>query len=203
MQLLSQLRKALRKINPQTDAQTPWLAKHRPSVAFMLCICSGPWKIGRRRKVQENMLRVMGSQDIMEMSAQQFQRLPLAWQKQAFARVRKWMRKHRTGELFDDVFVRSARERKRLGIGVDSLVEIMQCKMTKTVWMFVRDYWCADCFPVDRHVRKWCVTAGLPARSEAIVELFEKIKHAFNQPLRAYARAVFGEHSSNPIHPPQ
>jgi hypothetical protein len=197
------LRKALKAITPQSDAETPWLRHHRPSVAFMLCICYGPWKFPRRKAVQTRMLAKMGSLDLMEMTAAQLRALPLQWQRDTMTRTRRWMRKHFPGRRFDDVFVRHRPTRKRLGVGVESFSEIMRGSITKTVYMFVRDYWLAECFPIDRHVRRWCAEHKLPARSDDIVDLFNEIKQEFPAPLRAYARSVFGEHSSNPIHPTQ
>jgi hypothetical protein len=70
-------------------------------------------------------------------------------------------------------------------------------QLPKVLGMFVRDYLYLDSYPCDRHVRKALKELGLPTRQAQLLKLFDDNKmHA-----RYYARAMFLNKASNPIHP--
>lgn len=191
------------KGKPALDKQVTWLRRHRATVAFVLCVCSGPWRIERRRKVQEQALAVIGASDLTDVAMRKrlVKMLPLTWQKTLVKNFARYASKQ--GEEFDVLFSKSKRERMTT---VATLQEITgKENLPKVVWMFVRDYWFVDCFPADRHVRRWCIEHELPMTSAGLVDMFNEIPKAVRGvlPLRSYARAVFGDHSANPVFPKQ
>lgn len=201
---MNKLQRALLSLHrePMHDASVTWLSKHRPSVAFLLCIGSGPWVLQRRMQVQSKLLVALGNSDLCKLHAHS-KLFPLAWQKQMLQRAKVLMRKSFPGKTFDEAFARS--KRKRLA-NTEHLREIATSnKIPKVLWMFVRDFWKEPCFPVDRHVRRWCQTNDLPESSEELVELFNTASPSFKQraPLQAWARVIFAEKSSNPNFPIQ
>ena len=184
------------------DTAVTWLSKHRPSVAFLLCIGSGPWVLQRRMQVQATALTALGISDLCDLRVHS-KLFPLAWQKQLLRRAKTMMHKAFPGKTFDEAFARS--RRRRLA-NVEHLRAIASSnKIPKVLWMFVRDFWKESCFPVDRHVRRWCQANNLPESSEELVDLFNSVSPAFKRraPLRAWARVIFAEKSSNPNFPIQ
>ena len=182
---------------PMQDREVTWLSRHRPSVAFLLCICSGPWVLQRRMQVQAKVLAAIGCSDLCELriTAKLF---PLAWQRQLLRSTKMLMRRTFLGRSFDEVFAKSKKVRMA---DVETLRAIASNgKIPKVLWMFVRDYWKQPCMPVDRHVRRWCEAHRLPTTSEELVTLFNKTAPEFQHraPLQAWARVIFAEKSTNP-----
>jgi hypothetical protein len=70
--------------------------------------------------------------------------------------------------------------------------------LPKVLGMFVRDFLYTESFPIDRHVRKWLKDHKLPTNQDRLIEMFrtEKLQ------ARGYARALFQQKSSNPVHAP-
>lgn len=201
----NRLESALRKLEhpPIPDSEVKWLRMHRPSVAFLLCICSGPWRIGRRTQVQKQALKALGSRDLCTLSlAKASAVLPLAWQRDLVSKMQVLMHQKYGGRYFDEVFTKAVRKRKA------SLVDFQEISrnpkhVPKVLYMFVRDFWFETSFPVDTHVRKWLVDNKLPTDSESIVRLYKTTALSHERDIREYARALFGAKSSNPIHPKQ
>lgn len=196
-------------IKPVRDAQAQWLRQHRPSVAMLLCLGSGPWKIGRRFTVQANALKVLGERDIIELKPHEVQSIfPLDWQRKYLKAARRFVTTRQVWD-FDSIF----NIRKTPDVLYEAILSIHYlahgyhigvrsgaCKkpLPKVLGMFVRDFIMLDCFPQDRHVRKWLKDHNLPTHQAKIMAMFKAEKlHA-----RYYARALFLDKSKNPVHKP-
>lgn len=201
---MNNLQRALLSLHrqPIPDRAVTWLTRHRPSVAFLLCVCSGPWVIQRRRQVQTKALAALGTSDLCALRIRK-SLFPLAWQCQILRRAKVLVQTEFPGASFDEVFAKA--KSKRLAT-IDSLAAIASDnKIPKVLWMFVRDFWKEPCFPVDRHVRRWCIANDLPSTSEELTELFKQTTPAFKRQatLQSWARVIFEAKSSNPIFPAQ
>lgn len=211
---------ASKNIKPVLDSKTTWLRIHRPSVALMLCICSGPWRIERRRKVQENALRILGKRDLTDLSVYDIKRIAqVDWQFQMLTSIVDHMKSMYPRHGFDSVFclrniemakdnilaqfllmfaTTSPRTRNRYK-NLDALAYHARLleRLPKVLGMFVRDFIFYDVFPVDRHVKRWMKEQGLPSRASVVLDMFrnEKLK------ARYYARALFLDKAGNPMHP--
>lgn len=192
---LRKLNKAIAKLKPVTDARTKWLNHLRPSQAFLVCIGSGPWKYNRRFKVQAKALDRLGDLDLVKMRVTNV--FPLEWQMDMLRRMIRYCKHHDIE--FDELIQRGSSQNRK------ESAEHVTCGIThpktpkprpKVIGMFVRDYLKLDCFPIDRHVRKWLQDNHLPSKEDDVVALF----HKAGKQARFYARAVFGEKSSNPVH---
>lgn len=75
------LKKKLAAFKPVHDSKTTWLRDHRPSVALLLCLMSGPWRFPRRKLMQERALKILGKRDLIDLTVQDIQAMsPLDWQ---------------------------------------------------------------------------------------------------------------------------
>jgi hypothetical protein len=197
------LRKAIKKLKPvqDTTVKCGWLKRHSPSVAFLLCVASGPWKIKRRASVQVAAMLKLAGRDLSEVKPSTFNSVyPLTWQKEMAKRVITECRKRSVS--FNTTFVRAGagyRSKKKNEQTLEILCSLLGIdsihSAPKVVMLFVRDFLDMDVFPKDRHVRRWLTDNNIPHDHQKIIRAFEFLgKHA-----RFYARAVFGDKSSNPI----
>ena len=211
------LLKAIADVKPIRDnaKSASWLKKHRPSVAWLCCILSGPWKIERRTKVQARAIEVLGKRDLTQLLVHEVDSIaPLDWQrkyiKAAMAYAKHYLNQTRFDTIQTDLYHKPitrlidivrinelARDGFCAGIDFKNAHEYVDA-CPKVVLMYIRDYINYDCFPIDRHVRKWLKERKLPARSDKLMPLFVAIK----KQARGYSRAIFGAQSKNPTHTP-
>lgn len=217
------LLRVLKKLEPVKDRSVTWLRLHRPSVALLLCLGSGPWKLGRRTTVQAQALKQLGRKDLSQIKPSQISKyFPLQWQRNylAAAVAHAKIEYKRTGRSFDDLFAVSDLTFRKAVTEWDDYKKNMleglyriHCyahdrdpdakrrfrkPMPKVLGMYVRDFMYHNVVPVDRHVRKWLKERNLPTHPDRILALFEKAK----LPAREYARAMFLKVSENPQHEP-
>jgi hypothetical protein len=204
-------------IVPVPDREVKWLRIHRPSVAFILCVMSGPWKIGRRQTVQSNALKILGDMDLYDLNVRDIVAMsPLDWQVKYLTAARNTARSSRSA--FDDLFditdtnhrynlyqaaliivVRQIHARAHGSICAGMFLNTSFKKpLPKVLGMFVRDFLFQDIVPQDRHVRKWLKDHKLPTKPDLLMKMFQDEKLQ----ARGYARALFNEKSSNPVHAP-
>lgn len=193
------LLRAITNVKPVSNRSVTWLSRHRPSVAFACCIGAGPWKIGRRRSVQQSFIDMLRDDDIssnralrkLETASQ------LSWQFSWFKRANNICRKHHV--LFDDVFDASRLDRRLALDNFEAVFGADANNVPKVVALFARDYLFIPCFPVDRHVRRWLDERGLPRRPRDVVQLFTNI--GIGNP-SGYSRAIFNSKAQNPLFTP-
>jgi len=196
------LKELLKDVNPITDSKTTWLTMHRPSVALLLCLCSGPWKLGRRQKVQENAIRILGKRDLVELRMGDIHEMvPLEWQRNMLRAITQYRvpidtmfakpKSYPETMLFNLIsifMIYKRQEQKTLPNAFHRLPKVMK--------MFVRDFLMQDCVPVDRHVKCWLKEHNLPTRHDKLLSMFKSEGlHA-----RYYARALFHDKAQNPVH---
>lgn len=200
---------------PDNAKSSSWMKQHRPSVAWLLAILSGPWNIKRRQSVQAHAIEMLGTRDLSELTnAEILEIAPLEWQRSYLRAAIAYARYYVNNERFDAL--QRGRQSKRdvrildvaringlahgecaFGISFSNVDQyIDQCP--KVVLMYVRDYLNHDCFPIDRHVRRWLRLNHLPVNHGKLMSIFRQAKIT----ARGYARAIFGAHAENPVHAP-
>lgn len=187
------LSKHINDVVPVSNSSVTWLSRHRPSVAFVCCIGAGPWRIGRRMKVQQSFINALGEEDLRSKSA--LRRLTkasqLAWQATWFKRVNEVCNKYDMD--FDSIFNQDF-QKSLNAHNFEAVMKLEVDKSPKVVALFARDYLFIPCFPVDRHVRKWLIDRGLPHKASAVSALFKELK--LNP--SGYSRAIFNSKARNP-----
>lgn len=183
------LQRMLKTCIAVSDAECTWLTRHRPSVALLLCLGSGPWKYGRRKVVQSKALEILGERDLSELKEREITLIfPLEWQHKY---LRLAMRYARACGGWDYACSRM-RGRK---LDIAEIFEVR--KPPKVLSMFVRDFWLRDAFPVDRWVRRKLKEFELPTQERKILALFAELGLS----PREYARGIFTAVSQNPVFP--
>ncbi len=189
------LRKA--KIFPKSDLEANWLRVQRPTIALLLCLCSGPWVFQRRYKLQKQVLEKLGSKDLSDFKF----KFPLEWQNRYFANAKRALR-HSGYSSFDEWFKFNAKTKESVRMDIFQRFLFLGFAgpdfnaVPKVIGMFARDYCCVDCFPQDRHVKQLLKDLNLPKKEHEILELFKES----NLSPREYARGFFNSKSSNPTH---
>ena len=171
------------QLPPVDPAKHSWLQGLRPSQAFLLCLCSGPWKLPRRKRVQQAAINTLGTRDLAELSSIDFN-FPLGWQRKYYD-----IAIQDTLVNFDTDFAPGISAMEFRGVfGND------WDKIPKTIALFARDYLGLNCFPVDRHVKAWCETHGIRAKPSTVMAL---CSDAGIRP-GDLSRAIFASKSENP-----
>lgn len=193
------LQKQIKDIVPQQNREAKWLLDHRPSIAFAICIGAGPWKIGRRSIIQKSFIDAIGKRDLRDPVALRklIPACQLDWQNKWFEQINHGLihlsNKARRRILFDDLFwLGTSLTQDKLDI-FESLIGCSIYRAPKVVQLFARDYMFIQCFPVDRHVRRWLEERKLPNRSDKVVMLFKEL--GLNP--SGYSRAIFNNKAAN------
>jgi hypothetical protein len=175
-----------------------WLRHHTPSAAFLLCLGSGPWPLPRREKVQTQFLSILRRTKHAELTEMVVSDIwfQLDWQRVFFMRALNCARSQ--GVLFNTLFNRENTVQARANfIACFTNGDVNDAQ--KVLCMFARDYVKAEeAFPVDRHVRTWLADRKLPRNPKKMATLLREHGVVPAQ----VSRAIFGKHSSNPVHAP-
>lgn len=177
------------------DDHWTWLDGLSHVQAFLVCLGAGPWKEGRRLKVQRIALgsyKMQGSPPLRDVDPLGLG-YPLQWQIDKISKLSQAL-KHieyrvdgQIAEEFDylcSVMI-SIRDPECL-YGI-----VGRCK---TVELFVRDHLKLPSFPIDRHVRRALKWYGLPDSPKVIIDGCHELG---NDP-RLLSRALFRVASENP-----
>lgn len=187
------LRALLKGKIPVPDRECTWLTRHRPSVALVLCIGSGPWIFARRKQAQTAALTMLGDRDIADLTLPELDEMyPLDWQKRLLKAAWDYSNSFEENPYWD---VQGRRPPRHRYLKLASMFGLS--KTPKVLGMYARDYLLADAFPIDRHVRKMLKEHGLPTTEPEMLDIFLL---AGLSP-REYARALFLSKSSNPVFP--
>jgi hypothetical protein len=157
---------AIANAGQKTDS---WLLHLNPSEAVLACIGAGPWKIGRRQRVQQRAIDILDGRDLSSIRYSD-EYFPLDWQKNALqGLVFECNTHHQTFKTMVEEF-------KNPNVGWPQVL-LAKAATTKTVlkcWsLFVRDYLQLPAFPIDRHVRRWLQERDLPTSESAVLELWQ------------------------------
>jgi hypothetical protein len=199
---IKRVRNIFKKVAPKPtlDKDCDWLRVQRPSRALLICLGSGPWKIGRRTSVQAKALEILGSRDLDELRPREIEAMfPLEWQRSYLKAFVKFSKKQ-TAFGFDKCWHTCMQDEdwREEQFNLIVLLTLGDVKVPKVISMFARDYCCIDSFPQDRHVRRFLIENKLPTNEKKLIELM----NAARLNTRVYARSLFTSKSSNPQHQP-
>lgn len=194
---MGNFKKAFKTLKPIPDSAeiSNWLNFGRPSTGFVVAVGAGPWKIKRRFEVQKFALLVLNGRDLTELFKLEVEgnMYPFDWQNNQILKVINKCKK--LGFTFDEA-IDKIKATKNEDLAWRRYTNLMGGKVTKVTSLFARDYLKLNCFPIDRHVRRWLVKHNLPTNELEIIKLGRKNK--IN--IREYARAIFQEAANNPNH---
>jgi len=169
--------------NSESTYDHTWVGSD-PSKAFLICVASGPWKISRRKQVQEEALRWLGNEDLCNKIYPRRQLFPFKWQNDMlFSLITSLNLKY--GIKFEDlcnkwktniieyckytdkpIWMRNIEDFFHMcGKGPDG---------TKVLWMFVRDFLQLPAFPIDQHISKKLNEYVLPCNPWQMIRLCQK-----------------------------
>ncbi len=162
-------------LEPTYDSS--WVGSN-PSKAFLICLGAGPWKVERRKKVQEQAIRWLDDRDLGNILPSQFQNIyPLEWQNTMLLNmINSLNRVHTSFSLQCDIW-----NTKRKDSWIVPILEFFNMcgvnnKGTKVLWLFVRDFLKLPAFPIDRHVRRKLREYKLPYNDPLyIIDLCQKV----------------------------
>ncbi len=163
----------------------PWLP-FDPSAAFICCIGAGPWKYGRRRKIQLQGLERLAGRDLQEAvlgnattktifdESLRVDWFPLKWQNQMTGALAFYLRQLGRS-LKKPITLADFCAQAPFNDGWRKLFyDVCGCpKGAKVLSLFCRDYMRIPSFPIDRHVRKILKENGLPDKEEQVLQLCE------------------------------
>jgi len=166
--------KSLSNLEPTYDHT--WVGSE-PNRAFLICVGAGPWKVNRRRKVQQKALDWLGDRDLRDTNCQHlvdFDVYPFDWQ--------NWMIYNMTYSLrsknikFSEQCSKWEKNRNSWNDKwKENIKEFFDMcgttkNGTKVLWMFVRDYLQFPAFPIDRWIKRALEEHNLPQNSWYITE---------------------------------
>jgi hypothetical protein len=142
-----------------------WLNGRSFSDAFVICIGAGPWRLERRKKIQQLALDKLAGRDILHIE-DNINWYPLNWQNKFVNNLNNYLKK--TGlsmDLFCDII--QAENYNQL------LYSACGCPNgSKVLSLFCRDgLKISNCFPIDRHVKRFLKENDLPTKESAMIEL--------------------------------
>ncbi len=139
------------------------------SKAFVICIGAGPWKLGRRTKVQGDALKELDDRDLFNIDT--LNSYPFSWQKKA---VRTMAQSLRDSSMTMNFFCDGIRKLAEIdgNIALRAFYGATGCPMgTKVISLFCRDALKIPSFPIDRHVRRVLEKHELPVKESELLEL--------------------------------
>jgi len=157
-----------------------------PSKAFLICVASGPWKISRRKRVQEKAIEWLDNRDLIDTRYPRTQLFPFKWQNDMLFNLITSLN-HKYCIKFEDLCNRWKTNIigccKYTGkpMWMRNIEDFFHMcgkgpSGTKVLWMFVRDLLQLPAFPIDRHVRRKLDEEGLPCDSWKMIKLCQEAK---------------------------
>jgi len=169
--------------------EDPWLKSMTATQAFVVCVGAGPWKIGRRRKIQMEALNRIGPHDLFKPTLGFLGSYPLTWQNSMVQHLHEYLQEQR--KTMTD-FCASLKDPK-------ALYAAAGCpKGTKVLSLFVRDYLGLPAFPVDRHVRRVLKEFNLPCKEDELVALCDSMDYDASKVASLLVRYGSGDNNLNP-----
>lgn len=145
-----------------------------PSKAFLACLGSGPWKLPRRKKVQEKAIKWLGNRDLLDIYYSEYERIfPFDWQMRMLSK-RVWCAF--LNQSFED-YCNTWMERDHITTKGRIQGFFLSCgslKGTKVLWLFIRDFFQLPAFPIDRHIKRILLENNLPCDPWKMIELCQE-----------------------------
>lgn len=165
---LNKLFKKYSKLEASFD--NTWLGKN-PSLAYLIAVGAGPWKIARRKLIQDKAIDWYLNQKIPDLGyAQKCDIYPLSWQNNFIYRMTRYCQNKPS--LFSNLCLSWKQASYQ-----DALKELFVaagCKNpegSKVLWLFARDFLEIPAFPIDRHIKKFLISNNLPISSWEMVKI--------------------------------
>lgn len=141
-----------------------WLDGRSYSDAFVICIGAGPWRISRRKQIQQLALDHLNYRDIINIH-EPIAWYPLTWQNNFLSNLYDYLNQNK---IFMDDFCELVIKNNDL----DLLYNACGCPNgAKVLSLFARDSLKINSFPIDRHVRKFLIENNLPSNEKEMIKL--------------------------------
>lgn len=161
-----------------------WLQGRTFSEAFVICIGAGPWKFGRRKKIQGEVLDRLQGKDLVDLDLNEVSEFyPLAWQNNFLENTVRFLQQTRKEFEQHCSFITSFYTKQEIdGIKTNLLYyplsevhAMTQCSGNpKVLSLFCRDGLKLPSFPIDRHVKRKLIELGLPTNERRMMHLCTK-----------------------------
>jgi hypothetical protein len=123
------LLKTLSHIVPVSDAQTTWLRIHRPSVAFLIAVLSGPWRLPRRQAVQAHAIQVLGKRDLSELTTKEIRAIsPLDWQSKLMQSYVRYFKTVKDTKAKHSLLFQHPKHKRKSRPGFDNVFDLRYVK---------------------------------------------------------------------------
>lgn len=144
-----------------------WLKNLSYSQAMVVCLGAGPWKIQRRKRIQEFALERLGDKDLFYLYKCKKTWYPLSWQNDILSKI--VFNLHERNIKF--LTLCKKLKFKKFPIA-DFYTGICGVPIgTKVISLFLRDALDLPRFPIDRWVRRFLKEHSLPVDEEFMVNL--------------------------------
>ncbi len=176
---IEKIYKSFGKIEPDH-----WLDGRNFSDAFILCLASGPWRMARRLKIQQEAINKLNNQDLSQIEIDKgfdyypehtvINWFPLDWQNKYLYNMVKYLQDN---ELTMEEYCNGLIDGSPFAVNYylhnrEFLYQACENpKGIKVLSLFCRDSLKVPSFPIDRHVRRYLKEQGLPQTEAEIVNI--------------------------------
>lgn len=155
--------------------------------------------MNRRASVQANARAIVGCRDLVELTDKEIRLMyPFWWQQLALLKTKQNCLKADQSFAIEVYNIQNFLPENHT-LAWSQYRDLVGGKVTKATSLFARDYLNINCFPIDRHVRRWLQERNMEdCDEEYLISLGIELKERFDIDIRRYARAIFLNKSSNP-----
>lgn len=165
-----------------------WMNGRSYSEKFVICVGAGPWKFGRRKKIQGDVLAKLNGRDLSDskihINDYECKWYPLTWQN-LFAECMKyhlWAQKITMDEYCNKIIETNDRHHV--------YHTASESKYTKCLSLFCRDGLGIDAFPIDRHVKRKLEELNLPVNEDKLIKICRAVGLEPNKVATLFVRSA-------------
>ena len=165
----------LESLAGEESFNTNWMG-YEPSRAFLIALGAGPWKVDRRKAVQQKALEWFSHKyhDLVDIPDVHQRIFPLDWQNKFLENMVSSLKKANMSFKFKCQDWRRDVRWERAAVNLFNMCGIGK-QGTKVLWMFIRDFLELPSFPIDRHIKRMLQEVNLPNDVWYIVALCQRI----------------------------
>lgn len=151
-----------------------WLQGRSFSEAFVICIGAGPWKFGRRKKIQGEALEKLGGRDISQLPKTEACKFyPLDWQNKFLYNSVCFINNY---NISFEIFCKDLYNKENVFFALNSIYSLAGAKGNpKVLSLFCRDGLQLPSFPIDRHVKRKLTELKLPTEEFDMISLCNSV----------------------------
>jgi len=147
-----------------------WMNGRSYSEKFVICVGAGPWKFGRRKKIQGDVLAKLNGRDLthpnIHVNNYECKWYPLTWQNLFVECMKYYLLANKiTMDQYCEKIIETNDRHHVYKNTSDS------GKYTKVISLFCRDGLGIDAFPIDRHVKRKLEELNLPANEDKLIDM--------------------------------